>query len=283
MRAGQGDRQLDPHEGGRGEVHRAGPAVPRTAPPSWSWRSTSRARPTPCERRIAICAARLPHPHRAGRLPARGHHLRPQHLRRRHRHRGARRLRRSTSSRRRAGSSRTCRARWSPAASPTSRSRSAATTRCARRSTRCSCTTRSPPGWTWASSTPARWPCTTRSTAELRERIEDVVLNRRADADRAAAGDRRARSSGDGAGRRGRRPRSGGRCRSSERITHALVKGIDDVRRGRHRGAARRDRRARRPADRGDRGAADGRHERRRRPVRRRQDVPAAGGEVARA
>ena len=33
-------------------------------------------------------------------------------------------------------------------------------------------------------------------------------------------------------------------------------------------------------ADRGHRGPADGRHERRRRPVRRRQDVPAAGGEV---
>ncbi len=32
-------------------------------------------------------------------------------------------------------------------------------------------------------------------------------------------------------------------------------------------------------ADPGDRGPADGRHERRRRPVRRRQDVPAAGGE----
>ena len=33
-------------------------------------------------------------------------------------------------------------------------------------------------------------------------------------------------------------------------------------------------------ADRGDRRPADGRHERGRRPVRRRQDVPAAGGEV---
>ena len=35
-----------------------------------------------------------------------------------------------------AGSARTCRTRWSPAASPTSASRSAATTRCARRSHR---------------------------------------------------------------------------------------------------------------------------------------------------
>jgi 5-methyltetrahydrofolate--homocysteine methyltransferase len=38
--------------------------------------------------------AGLPHPGRRGRLPARGHHLRPQRLRRGHRHRGARHLRR---------------------------------------------------------------------------------------------------------------------------------------------------------------------------------------------
>ena len=37
---------------------------------------------------------RLQAPDRAGRLPARGHRLRSQHLRRRHRHRGAQRLRR---------------------------------------------------------------------------------------------------------------------------------------------------------------------------------------------
>ena len=37
--------------------------------------------------------AGLRHPHRAGRLPGRGHHLRPEHLRRRHGHRGARQLR----------------------------------------------------------------------------------------------------------------------------------------------------------------------------------------------
>ena len=37
--------------------------------------------------------ARLPHPGRRGRLPARRHHLRPQHLRDGHRHRGAQQLR----------------------------------------------------------------------------------------------------------------------------------------------------------------------------------------------
>ena len=45
--------------------------------------------------------------------------------------------------------------------------------------------------------------------------------------------------------------------------------------RGRHRGGAP----ELRAAARGDRRPADGRHERRRRPVRRRQDVPAAGGQ----
>ena len=45
------------------------------------------------ERRQEICRARLRHPRRRGRLPRRGRHLRPQHLRGGHRHRGARRLR----------------------------------------------------------------------------------------------------------------------------------------------------------------------------------------------
>ena len=62
----------------------------------------------------------------------------------------------STSSRRRAGSARTCRTRISPAASPTCRSRSAATSRCARPCIRCSCITPSRPAWTWASSMPGR-------------------------------------------------------------------------------------------------------------------------------
>ena len=46
------------------------------------------------ERKTADLRARLPHPHRGDRLPARGHHLRSQHLRRRDRHRGAQQLRR---------------------------------------------------------------------------------------------------------------------------------------------------------------------------------------------
>jgi 5-methyltetrahydrofolate--homocysteine methyltransferase len=46
------------------------------------------------ERKVEICARAYRILLTRGRLPARGHHLRPQHLRRRHRHRGARRLRR---------------------------------------------------------------------------------------------------------------------------------------------------------------------------------------------
>ncbi len=46
------------------------------------------------ERKVSICHARLQAADRTGRLPARGHRLRSQHLRRRDRHRGAQRLRR---------------------------------------------------------------------------------------------------------------------------------------------------------------------------------------------
>ena len=55
------------------------------------------------------------------------------------------------------------RACTSAAASATCRSRSAATTSCARRCTRRSCTTPSRPAWTWASSTPASSPSTRTS------------------------------------------------------------------------------------------------------------------------
>ena len=82
----------------------------------------------------------------------------------------------------RAGSRRPAPACTSPAACRTSRSRSAATTSSARRCTRRSCTTRSRPGSTWASSTPASWPCTKRSSRQLKELVEDVLLNRRPDA-----------------------------------------------------------------------------------------------------
>ena len=55
---------------------------------------------TTVERKVDDLRARLRPARRRGRLPARGHHLRPERPRRRHRHRGARRLRARRSSRR---------------------------------------------------------------------------------------------------------------------------------------------------------------------------------------
>ncbi len=94
VRAGQGHRQLDQPQGRRGGVPRAGAAGAalrrrggrdglRRAGPGRHRRAQGgdlRARPTGCSTETVG-------------LPARGHHLRPEHLRGRHRHRGARPLR----------------------------------------------------------------------------------------------------------------------------------------------------------------------------------------------
>ena len=222
------------------------------------------------ERKVAIATARLPAADRRGRLRARGHHHRPQHLRHRHRHRGARRLRGRATSRPCAASRRSCPASSPAAASRTSRSPSAATTRSARRSTRSSSSTPSRPGSTWPSST--RAPCRSLDDLEpdLRERVEDLVLDRRPDAtERLLEVADEARSTGSGAER-------------DLAWRDAPVDGAPEARARRgHRGLGRRGHRggpARgRAAARRHRGAADGGHGRRRRPVRERPDVPAAG------
>ena len=114
---------------------------------------------------------------------------------------------------------------------------------------------------------------------ELRERIEDVVLNRRAR--RAPSGCSRSPPTSPATAAVEEVATEEWRSLPVVRADHARPgQGHRRLRRVRHRGAARRDRRARRPPDRGHRGPADGRHERRRRPVRLRQDVPAPGGEV---
>ena len=100
--------------------------------------------------------ARLRHSGQPRRLSAAGHHLRSEHLRRSRPAWRSTTATASPSSKRRAGSGRTCRTPTSPAASRTCRSRSAATNRCARRCTRCFSITPSRPAWTWASSMPAR-------------------------------------------------------------------------------------------------------------------------------
>ena len=65
---------------------------------------------------------RLRHSYPTGRLPARGHHLRSQHLRRCHRHGGAQQLRRRFHRGGASGSARTCRTCMCPAACRISRS-----------------------------------------------------------------------------------------------------------------------------------------------------------------
>ena len=169
--------------------------------------------------------ARLPDPHRRGRLPGRGHHLRPELLRAGHRYRGARDLRGSTSSRPAPGSRRTCPGvHISGGISNVS--------------------------FSFRGNNPVREAIhavflyhaikagldmgivNARVTvpydsidAELRDRIEDVVLNRREDA---------AERLLEIAERFNRNEETGGpvvqEWRSlpvRERITHALVKGID--------------------------------------------------------
>jgi cobalamin-dependent methionine synthase I len=77
---------------------------------------------------------------------------------------------RSTSSRRRARSASAARMRIFRAGSRTSASRSAVTSRCGARCTACSCTMRSRPAWTWASSMPGSSTSMTRSTPSCARR-----------------------------------------------------------------------------------------------------------------
>ena len=225
VRPGQAHRQLDLHEGRRGKVPRARAVVPQVrrgnrrdgvrrgrpgrqsrAPParfangrtgSWSTRSdspprTSSSTPT---------SSRWPPASRSTPTTA------------------------STSSRAPAGSSRTCRAHWYPVACRMCRSRSGATMPCARRSTRCSSTTRSPPAWTWASSTPVRWWSTTRSTSGCASgsRTSSSTGARTPPSDCW-----RSPPSSPAPARRSRPPTTQWRqLPVDERITHALVKGID--------------------------------------------------------
>ncbi len=113
--------------------------------------------------------------------------------------------------------------------------------------------------------------------ADLREAVEDVIWNRRPDAtDRLVELAERYR--GEGATAR-ERDLSWREAPVEKRLSYALVHGIvdfieEDTEEARQRLGA--------PARR-DRGPAHGRDEGRRRPLRRRAHVPAAGGEVARA
>ena len=106
----------------------------------------------------------------------------------------------------------------------------------------------------------------------LRELVEDVVLNRRPDATERLL-DWAASNSTEGSARTAATDLAWRSLPVAERLSHALVEGIDALdRRGHGGGAAHRG-----PPDRGHRRAADGRHVDRRRPVRLGPDVPAPG------
>ncbi len=111
---------------------------------------------------------------------------------------------------------------------------------------------------------------------DLLEHVEDIIFNRRPD-----AAERMVKFA--------ETVKSGGKVQVEdlewrkgtveERLTHALVRGItdyvvEDTEEARQKMLAER-----RAADPGDRRPADGRHERGRRPLRRGQDVSAAGRE----
>ena len=110
---------------------------------------------------------------------------------------------------------------------------------------------------------------------ELREAVEDVVLNRRPDSTERLLALAEKYRDRDDAGTGREETRSGRSWPVERRLEHALVKGIaefveEDTEEARLEAetSARRDRRP-----------AHGRDERRRRPVRLGQDVPAAGRE----
>ena len=108
---------------------------------------------------------------------------------------------------------------------------------------------------------------------ELREACEDVILDRRDDAT-----ERLVTLAEQFVGTDEAAEKALAEWRSlpvGERLSYALVKGIDA-----HIVDDTEEARQIRAADPGDRRPADGRHERRRRPVRVGQDVPAAGGQV---
>ncbi len=277
MRAGQADRQLDLDEGGRGEIHRAGEALPslRCGRRGHGVRRAGAGRHTGAPQ--ADLPAGLRPADAESRLPGRGDHLRSQHLRGRHRHRGAQQLRR-----------RLHRGHALDQAEPAGRAG------LRRRLQRQLLLPRQQPG---ARGDPLGVPLPRhprrhghghrqrgRAGGVRRHRPGAARAHRGRDPQppsgchRAAGGDRRQVQ-----GRRQGRG-EGGRCLAvlaAGAAHHARAgQGHRPVRRGRHRIAARRDRRARRPATGSDRRPTDGWHERRRRPLRRRQDVPPAGGEI---
>ena len=198
MRAGQGDRQLDQHEGGRGGLPRAraqGAALRRRR------RGDGVRRAGPGRHHRAQggdLRARLQAADREGRLSARGHHLRSQHLRGRHRHRGAQRLRHRLHRGDAPDQGRSCRTCTSRAASPTCRSRSAATRRVRQAMHSVFLYHAIRAGLDMGIVNAGQLTIYDDIEPELRELCEDVILNRRARRHRPAARGGRPTFKGEG-------------------------------------------------------------------------------------
>jgi hypothetical protein len=241
-----------------------------TGPPPSSWRSTRRARRRRATRRCA--SARAPTGSSPGhRLPARGHHLRPEHPHRRHRHRGAQQLRRrflrghqdhqGDAAPRQGLRRRLQRLLLLPRQQPRARGhargvplpRDRGRPRHGDRQRRHARRLRGDP-------------------KDLLERVEDVILNRRPDAtERLVTFADELKASQGGASRIESKEDLAWRdAPVEERLSHALVKGIDAFVESGHRGGARRHRQVSPAALEHHRGPAHGRHARRRRPLRRR-------------
>ena len=270
MRAGQGRGQLDQPEGGRGGVPRPGPADPRLRR-RCGGDGLRRAGPGRHRRAQGGDLRPCVRPADRDRLPGRGHHLRPERARRRDRHVRAQRLRqelhRGVAADQATLSGRPHQRRYLEPVLLVPRQRhrprgDALVVPVPRRQGR--------PGHGNRQRRPARRlpghpgrPAGTRRGRDLRpprrRHRPPGHLRREREGQGHPARDRPDLAGGHGRGA------AVARARARHRGLH----------RGRHRGG---------PADpeaaaRGDRGSVDGRDEDRRRPVRRGQDVPAAGGE----
>ena len=182
MRPGSAGRELDQPQGGRGRVPPPGAARPplrrrggrdglRRGGPGRDRRAQGRdrrARLPAADRRRRVRAPRTSSSTRTSSRSGPGSRSTP--------------TTRSPTSRRPAGSRPSCPACSCRAGSATSASRSAATTGSARRSTRSSCTTRSRAGMDMGIVNAGQLAVYDDIDPELRELVEDVVLNRRPDA-----------------------------------------------------------------------------------------------------
>ena len=219
------------------------------------------------------------------RLPARGYRVRPEHLRCRDGHRGARPITASTSSRRPATiTSTACRTPTSRAASPTCPSRSAATS-AVREAMHAVFLYHAIAGrqWTWASSMPGSSPLyadhRSRTARGCARTWSSTAVPARRRPPPSSCSSCRPALQGQGRGWRPRRaPISpGARRLSPSALEHALVNGITEFINAGCRGGARLT--VARPLHVIE-GPLMGGMNRGRRPVRRGQDVPAASRQV---